>query len=77
MSRILDLGSHGDEEGRIQITLTTSEADSLAAVLHEHVIRGALWAGHGAPIRRSYPDLTELAEAICNLQKPVTLGGPF
>ena len=61
----------------IQITLTASEADTLAAVLHEHVIMGKQYAGHSGPLRRAYPYLTELAEAICNLQKPVTLGGPF
>jgi hypothetical protein len=49
----------------IQITLTASEADSLAAVLHEHVIMGEVWAGHGGTIRRTYPYLKELAEALC------------
>ena len=74
---IFDLGSHGDDEGRVQFTLTTSEADSLAAVLHEHVIMGEQYAGHSGPIRRAYPYLTKLAQAICNLRQPVTLGGPF
>ena len=49
----------------IQITLTASEADSLAAVLHEHVIKGEMFAGHSGPIRRAYPYLTELAAALC------------
>jgi len=62
---------------RTKITLTESEADSLAAVLHEHVIMGEQYAGHSGPIRRAYPYLRELAQAICDLQKPVTLGGPF
>ena len=61
----------------VQIRLTASEADSLAAVLHEHVIKGEMYAGHSGPIRRAYPYLTELAQAICNLQQPATLGGPF
>ena len=65
------------EQFDTRITLTTSEADSLAAVLHEHVIKGEMYAGHSGPIRRAYPYLTELAQAICNLQQPVTLGGPF
>lgn len=50
----------------IQITLTASEADTLAAVLHEHVIMGKQYAGHSGPLRRAYPYLTELAEAICS-----------
>lgn len=49
----------------VRITLTTSEADSLAAVLNEHVIRGERYAGHSGPIRRAYPYLTELAVALC------------
>jgi hypothetical protein len=50
---------------RTKITLTASEADSLAAVLHEHVIMGEMFAGHSGPIRRAYPYLTELAAALC------------
>ena len=49
----------------VQITLTTSEADSLAAVLHEHVIMGAVYAGHNGPIRRAYPYLMGLATTLC------------
>ena len=64
--KLSDLGAtFGVEEGHIQITLTTSEADSLAAVLHEHVIKGEMFAGHSGPIRRAYPYLTELAAALC------------
>jgi hypothetical protein len=51
-------------EGTTVIVLSANEADSLAAVLHEHVIEGAMFAGHNGPIRRSYPYLTELAEAM-------------
>ena len=50
---------------RTKITLTESEADSLAALLHEHVIMGEMYAGHSGPIRRAYPYLTELAAALC------------
>ena len=50
---------------RTKITLTESEADSLAALLHGHVIMGELYAGHSGPIRRAYPYLTELAAALC------------
>jgi hypothetical protein len=46
------------------IVLSANEADSLAAVLREHVTEGAMFAGHNGPIRRSYPYLTELAEAM-------------
>lgn len=53
--KIFDLGSHADEEGRIQITLTTSEANSLAAVLHKHVLHGD----------RPYPYLKDLAIELC------------
>ena len=49
----------------VQISLTTSEADSLAAVLNEHVIKGEMFAGHNGPLRRAYPYLTELAAALC------------
>ena len=63
--KIFDLGSHSGEDGHVQITLTTSEADSLAAVLHEHVVMGEMYAGHSGPIRRAYPYLTELAVALC------------
>ena len=51
-------------EGMTVIVLSANEADSLAAVLHEHVIEGGMFAGHNGPIRRSYPYLTELAEAM-------------
>tara|TARA_B110001454_G_scaffold96476_1_gene91355 strand:- start:2617 stop:2841 length:225 start_codon:yes stop_codon:yes gene_type:complete len=53
------------EQFDTQITLTTSEADSLAAVLNEHVIKGEMFAGHSGPLRRAYPYLTELAAALC------------
>lgn len=52
-------------DGTTIIVLSPNEADSLAAVLHEHVIKGERFAGHSGPIRRAYPYLTELAAALC------------
>jgi hypothetical protein len=73
----IDLVTKSDGAEVVRLWLDPNEADSLAAVLHEHVIKGEMYAGHSGPIRRSYPYLTELAQAICNLRQPVTLGGPF
>jgi hypothetical protein len=51
-------------EGMTVIVLSAKEADSLDDLLYEHVIKGEWFAGHGGPIRRAYPDLAELAEAM-------------
>jgi aromatic ring-opening dioxygenase LigB subunit len=51
-------------DGMTVIVLSPNESDSLAAVLHEHVIMGEMYAGHNGPIRRAYPYLAELAEAM-------------
>ena len=60
----IDLVTKSDGAEVVRLWLDPNEADSLAAVLHEHVIEGAMFAGHNGPIRRSYPYLTELAEAM-------------
>ena len=73
----IDLVTKSDGAEVVRLWLDPNEADSLAAVLHEHVIMGEQYAGHSGPFRRAYPYLTKLAQAICNLRQPVTLGGPF
>ena len=54
--KLFNLGSHTGEEMQIQITFTHSEFDSLAALLHKHVIHG----------ERAYSYLAGPAETICS-----------
>lgn len=59
------------------IILDEAEAGALAAVLHEYVVKGEQFAGHSGPIRRAYPHLDELAEAMGATGMGPHLGGKW